>query len=647
MKAMKLIAGIIVAWCVGVAALIPTPSTSTPIQQMLLAGGGVSFTATPTLVVPLTAGLIPTTAAGSSTPTFTRGSNTGTPTFHDYEGFVRSAATNQARIVGARVVSNLATFSEAMTNAAWVKTSTTATATTLTATGANATTLQTANACTTCAWVMRVRMSRITGTGNIQLTLDNGSTWTTVTLTGSPQVFSISKAAGAAAVVGVRIVTSGDAINADRWQVELVPNGSSNTNPDEYVSCGVLSSPWNGAGVDCVQYFNTFNGNTVSSNVVTEATGSAINTANGGNVGSVDAVGPLGYLAEKSLSNVLLRSEQFDNASWTKGNITVTADAVVAPDGQTTADKLAESDTVNHAHYAYQDVTGSNGLYSAMSVYAKAAERTWAFVVAEPSTASTDVGAYFNLTTCAVGTVQSGYTARATPAANGFCRLMVAYQQAAGGSTRMLVAPATADGTWIYPGTTGSGIYVWGAHGEVNNYHSGISSYLATTSGQVARSADDLTYSFASNADQTVGTAYAELKTLWTTKISGSASESPAVAIAFNAVTYGPLYSTSEAATIIRIKDSTNDLSKTGLTDMSTAVRKRASSWKSSNSTLLITGDGAAPSSGTFDGTMLQLSIGIGKGSGGAVSGWWYGTLRNVKLWTTAATSAELQSLTQ
>lgn len=60
-----------------------------------------------------------------------------------------------------------------------------------------------------------------------------------------------------------------------KFQFEDV-TGQSNFNPSEYVSLGVLASPWNGANVDGVKWFNTLNGNTVSGNVVTEATGAAI-----------------------------------------------------------------------------------------------------------------------------------------------------------------------------------------------------------------------------------------------------------------------------------------------------------------------------------------------------------------------------------
>jgi len=64
-----------------------------------------------------------------------------------------------------------------------------------------------------------VYMKRVTGTGNIDLTVDGGSTWTTKTLTSEWQRFWITQAAVTNPSFGVRIVTSGDAI--DFWGSEI------------------------------------------------------------------------------------------------------------------------------------------------------------------------------------------------------------------------------------------------------------------------------------------------------------------------------------------------------------------------------------------------------------------------------------------
>lgn len=126
---------------------------------------------------------------------------------------------------------NLALHSNDMTNAAWANVTTTTaktstgpdgvanSATRLTATGANSTRLQTVtSASATRAY--SVWMKRITGTGNIQMTVDNGGTWTTKTLTTSWARFDISQAAVTNPVFGIRIVTSADAIDVYGNQLE-------------------------------------------------------------------------------------------------------------------------------------------------------------------------------------------------------------------------------------------------------------------------------------------------------------------------------------------------------------------------------------------------------------------------------------------
>lgn len=602
-----------------------------------------AFVDSPTFSAALMCSLQPS-IAGSATPTFTRASNTGWARYHDWEGFVRWGSINQARFVGARCVQNLARFTELMTNAAWVKTNCTATATTLTATAANATALQAVSVDTTLRHVLRVRMSRVTGTGNVDLTGNGGTSWTTVVLTSTPQVFSISQTPGAANI-GVRLVASGDVINVDQWQYEELANGQSNLNPSEYVSRDVLSTPWHYAGLDGFKYFCTLNGTTVSgSNVVTDAVGLPINLANGGNPGSVDAVGPLGYLSERSIAGSTQRSEEFDNAWWTKGNVTITANATDGPDGTFTADKLVEAAGSNVLHYVQGDWSQGINLYSAFSVYAKAAERSWVYVAAYDSTGTT-YGAYFDLVNGVIGTVAPNYFAQMQKAANGFYRCIVSYKSAAGGNMRQLVCVANGDmgvARPDYTGTAGMGIYIWGACGEINGLNNGITSYIQTTNGNWTRSKDVLTYPASGNVSSSTGTVYAEVKTSWNTRIAGDVNESKGDFISFDTVNLCALYVDSEAATTMRIRDGTNTVSKTDLTDTSTAVRKRASSW--GPATIQVTGDGSAPAVGTFDGSMNIVGVGIGVANVG--TGQAQATIRNVKLWTRPATNVDLTLLT-
>jgi hypothetical protein len=126
---------------------------------------------------------------------------------------------------------NLALHSRDLANAVWVKTNVTAAknalgadavasgATTLTATAASGTVLQTVTAAsgerTFSAYVRRV-----TGTGTVQMTMDNGTTWTAITLTTSYAAIRIPTVTNTNPVIGFRILTSGDAIAVDFTQLE-------------------------------------------------------------------------------------------------------------------------------------------------------------------------------------------------------------------------------------------------------------------------------------------------------------------------------------------------------------------------------------------------------------------------------------------
>lgn len=55
----------------------------------------------------------------------------------------------------------------------------------------------------------------------------------------------------------------------------------------------------------------------------------------------IPRVGPLGLLVESAATNLLLQSQSLDNAAWTATAATVTADALIAPNGTLTAETVA------------------------------------------------------------------------------------------------------------------------------------------------------------------------------------------------------------------------------------------------------------------------------------------------------------------
>lgn len=95
----------------------------------------------------------------------------------------------------------------------------TTTADLLTATAANGTIIQDLGAITSAVKTFSVYLKRKTGTGNIQLTLNGGTAWTTVTVTTSWVRYSLT-ATLADPDIGIRIVTSGDEVWATWAQCE-------------------------------------------------------------------------------------------------------------------------------------------------------------------------------------------------------------------------------------------------------------------------------------------------------------------------------------------------------------------------------------------------------------------------------------------
>jgi len=191
--------------------------------------------------------LISQVSKGVATPTFTRATTASVP---DFEGIVRTALSGESRFKGARRVENLFTSQTATLAISANQTVTVAIGTYVFSMGAGAS----SGVCT------------FTGTasGSTGTLTQNATSRTSTALT-------ITSA-------GTIICTGTTAILVD-IQIENT-TGQANQNPSEYVSSGVLSAPYHGANVDAVQYFNTLNGNTVASNVVTEATGGLINFTN-------------------------------------------------------------------------------------------------------------------------------------------------------------------------------------------------------------------------------------------------------------------------------------------------------------------------------------------------------------------------------
>jgi hypothetical protein len=162
--------------------------------------------------------------------------------------------------------------------------------------------------------------------------------------------------------------------------------------------------------------------------------------------------------------NLVLRSEEFDNAAWVSVNSTITADAAASPDGSTTADLFVPSTSNVSNHIVRQSVTLAAAKHT-WSVFAKAAGYDWVRLVHVDGDVAT-YSAYFDLANGTVGTVDAGATATIQDFGNGWYKCSVTPDAAGSASPaqNQFVYAATDDADHIFAGDGTSGVYLWGAH---------------------------------------------------------------------------------------------------------------------------------------------------------------------------------------
>lgn len=207
-------------------------------------------------------------------------------------------------------------------------------------------------------------------------------------------------------------------------------------------------------------------------------------------------------LLEAQATNKAWNSESLDAGTWTTYNTTVSANSTTAPDGNSTADKIAES-TTNGPHMIYaQGTVSANGAVATISGYVKAAERSQVQIYIDSSQASANVSSgVLDLSTGSfVGGGASGagtfISQSATLCANGWWRISLTFS-ITGATAYYFHFQMGVAGSFSYAGTTGSGLYIWGVQLE-EGY--AATSYIPTGGANVTRAADTSTSAAGSRA---------------------------------------------------------------------------------------------------------------------------------------------------
>ena len=501
--------------------------------------------------------------AAAGTATYTRAT---IATVEDFEGLVKDCISGEVRFKGARRVENLLSNTENITTGTFSISAVTITAgisdpdggtaaSTITSTGAGAVVFKTvASAVATNEGVNSVWVRRRTGTGVVNIRdPNNGSTAITAQLTSSWQRFAspVDVPTGGNFLWGIALATTADAIDIAFPQLEEV-TGQGNQNPSEYVSVDVESSPFHGAMVDGVKYFKTANGNTVASNIVTEAVGAAFDATDSHN----DADGPEGYLREEARENICLQASVMENAAWTATNVTKSDNDVASPTGRITAATLT--------------ATAANGtVIQDLGVIGSAIKAYGLWVKRKTGTGDIDL------------TLDNGGSWTTITVTAAWTRVEISATLANPDVGIRIVTDADA-------------IYVWNNQCEAA---SELSSDIITVAAAVTRNADVLTYPTADNQQDAAGTCSAQVKaTDWTTEVGQIVGDGTEALLLADTTNSG-----------VQAFDGTNTAN--GPAGTPSGIEELASTW---GTDLIAYSGGSGGTAASYDGafTLAQINIG-------------------------------------
>jgi hypothetical protein len=195
-------------------------------------------------------------------------------------------------------------------------------------------------------------------------------------------------------------------------------------------------------------------------------------------------------LVEPQRTNLVLRSEEFDNVSWVKVNTTITANAIISPDGTINADLC--NYTAGSGSYINGGAIFAGNSDVVISVFVKA-NTISIFRIRESF--YTGVSCVFDLSAQTAGT-----NGKIENYGNGWYRCSFKYNLSLG-QTNI---------NFIFDSNTATGsLYLWGAQAEVGSY---ATSYIPTVASSVTRNADVISKTgISSLIGQTEGTAFVDI----------------------------------------------------------------------------------------------------------------------------------------
>jgi hypothetical protein len=184
-------------------------------------------------------------------------------------------------------------------------------------------------------------------------------------------------------------------------------------------------------------------------------------------------------LIQTAVTNLLLRSEEFDDATWTKTRSSITANAITAPDGTLTGDKLIDSTAVSASHFISQSISFVSGPTYTVSIFAKQAEIRYLRLGFNPTAFGISQVVFFDLLNGVISANPDALAASITDAGNGWWRLTVTATATSTASDSITIRLSLNGFSSSFTGTGTDGLYLWGAQLE---QASTVGEYIPTTS---------------------------------------------------------------------------------------------------------------------------------------------------------------------
>jgi len=190
---------------------------------------------------------------------------------------------------------------------------------------------------------------------------------------------------------------------------------------------------------------------------------------------------------EGGIRNLLDYTQEFDDSSWIKNNVTVTANQITAPDGTNTGLKVNESADTSTHYIRQTGFTFTLGEEYTQSVYAKAGTHNIVQLLGTSVAFGIQAYANFDLSDGTIGSKGTATAAAIQSVGEGWyrCSITITATATTGGSAGLtaLVPTKTSSRVFSYEGNPSNYIYAWGAQVE-----------LGSTATQYQHVTDDLRY---------------------------------------------------------------------------------------------------------------------------------------------------------